>query len=61
MSDEPEPVRARTTDEEHAAAIAELTEILARDQDPAPESAVGQRLRALAQVIEAYERRRWPI
>jgi antitoxin component HigA of HigAB toxin-antitoxin module len=50
-----------TSDEEHAVLLAELTEILERDHDPDPASALGQRLQALATAIVAYEEVRWPI
>jgi len=48
-------------DEQHAEYIAELAQLLDQYGDVEPDSDVGQRLLALATIIETYERKRWPI
>jgi len=55
------PLPPITNDQEHAARLDELTALLDGGHDPPPDSEAGQRLQALAEVIEAYERDRWPI
>jgi antitoxin component HigA of HigAB toxin-antitoxin module len=50
-----------TNDAEHAAALDELTALMMAEHDPPPDSYTGQRLQALAEIVEAYERIRWPI
>jgi HTH-type transcriptional regulator/antitoxin HigA len=47
------------TDEEHAAALIELDQLL--ELDPAPGSPQADELQLLALVIEIYEQRRWPV
>jgi antitoxin component HigA of HigAB toxin-antitoxin module len=49
-----------TNDIEHAEAVLEFDALLELNPDPPPDSESGQRLRALAEVIEAYEKTRWP-
>jgi len=55
------PLPPITNDTEHAARLDELTALMVGGNDPPPDSEAGQRLQALAEVIEAYERDRWPI
>jgi HTH-type transcriptional regulator/antitoxin HigA len=52
-------VKAITTDEEHKTALAEVESLMS--YDPAPEAPLGQYLRELVSVVEAYEKKRWPI
>lgn len=52
-------VKPITTDEEHKTALAEVESLMS--YDPAPESPLGKYLVALVEVVEAYEKKRWPI
>lgn len=48
-------------DEEHATYLQELVALLETYGDVEPDSDVGERIKDLATIIEAYERKRWPI
>ena len=48
-------------DEQHVVYMAELTALIDQYGDADPDSEVGQRILALATVIETYEKKRWPI
>jgi len=58
MTDDLPPI---LNDEQHAVYIAELTALIDQYGDADPDSEVGQRILALATVIETYEKKRWPI
>lgn len=47
------------TDEEHKSALAEVESLMS--YEPAPDSPLGKYLVALVTVVEAYEKKRWPI
>ena len=51
-------VKPITTDIEHKSALAEVQSLM--EYDPAPDSPLGKYLSALVDVVEAYEKKRWP-
>jgi HTH-type transcriptional regulator / antitoxin HigA len=52
-------VKPIADDKHHAAALEEIRKLM--DCNPAPESPLGQYLKALATVVEEYEKVRWPM